>query len=365
MLRCLAPGVVAALAGCDGGQAEAELRVPRDEGRPRSGAMPEETAMQPASPCDWIPASEVEAVVGKLSGSPRKHEGGCFYPLPVDSITITRRARTDQVREALERAGMESDWPAEPEDSGGVFVQVSVGVGAEERPAELGFATLGSWVGNDSLLAADRPADGWDYRRSLPGKPNLWGRAGTIIVVVEGGTYGMDHDVLAALASRVRERIPDLPFKHPNAVARLPPGPDPCSVLSRNEAEAVIGRLVVAPYRVREGGALADPGGRSCAYYTGKHRALVLTPHFSDGAGEMRFIRSRGGLGLAGVEDRAADAADTLEGPWDEVAIGVYGQLAMLEGDRMLEIAFLTSSTDLSGAIRLAGPALQRLAATR
>jgi hypothetical protein len=79
----------------------------------------------------------------------------------------------------------------------------------------------------------------------------------------------------------------------------------------------------------------------------------------------MRFIRSRGGLGLAGVEDRAADAADTLEGPWDEVAIGVYGQLAMLEGDRMLEIAFLTSSTDLSGAIRLAGPALPRLAATR
>ena len=365
MLRCLAAGAVAALAGCDGGQAEAELRVPRGEARPRSGAMPEETATQPASPCDWIPASEVEAVVGKLSGAPRKHEGGCFYPLPLDSITIARRAKAEQVRGALERAGMKSDWPAEPEDTAGVFIQVTVGVGAEERPAELGFATLGSWAGNDSLLAADRPADGWDYRRSLPGKPNLWGRAGTIIVVVEGGTYGMDDDLLATLAGRVRERIPDLPFTHPNAAAGLPPGPDPCSVLSRDEAEAVIGGLVVAPYRVREGGALADPGGRGCAYYTGKHRALVLTPHFSDGAGEMRFIRSRGGLGLAGVVDRAADAADTLEGPWDEVAIGVYGQLAMLKGDRMLEIAFLTSSTDLSGAIRLAGPALPRLAASR
>lgn len=52
------------------------------------------------------------------------------------------------------------------------------------------------------------------------------------------------------------------------------------------------------------------PGGRSCAYYTGKHRALLLTPHFSDGAGEMRFIRARGGLAAVGVVDRAADAAN-------------------------------------------------------
>jgi hypothetical protein len=127
----------------------------------------------------------------------------------------------------------------------------------------------------------------------------------------------------------------------------------------------VLGALVVTPYRVREGGALADPGGQSCAYYTGKHRALVLTPHFSDGAGEMRFIRARGGLGAVGVVDRAAEAADTLEGPWDEVAIGVYGQLAVLTGDRMLEIAYLTSSTDMTGAIRLAGEALPRLASAR
>ena len=61
------------------------------------------------------------------------------------------------MRAALERAGMKSDWPAEPEDTGGVLIHVDVGVGAEERPAELGFATLGSWVGNDSLLAPDSP----------------------------------------------------------------------------------------------------------------------------------------------------------------------------------------------------------------
>jgi hypothetical protein len=372
MLRCLAAAQLAAMAGCGSESGDAEARVPPAGERaspadraPRPGSLPERVATRPASPCDWIPAGEVEAVVGKLSGPPRKHEGGCFYPLPVDSITLARHAKARQMEDALARAGMKSDWPPIPEDTGGVLIHVQVGIGAEERPAELGFATLGSWVGNDSLLTAPPPADGWDYRTSIIGKPNFWGRAGTVMVTVEGGTYGMHDSVLATLAARVRDRIPDLPFAEPNAAALVPSGPDPCSVLSGKEAEAVLGPLVVAPYRVREGGALADPGGEACAYYSGKHRALVLIPHFMGGAEEMRFVRARGGLGLAGVVDRAAEGADTLEGPWDEAAIGVYGQLAMLTGGRMLEITYLTSSTDIAGAIRLARAALPRLAAVR
>jgi hypothetical protein len=371
MRRTLAAVAVGLLAACGDEDVEsarvasADLGASRAESGSGPGALPERTATQPASPCDWIPASQVEAVVGKLNGPPRKHEGGCFYPLPLDSITIARRAKSRQVDEALARAGMKSDWPAEPEDTGGVLIHVDVGVGAEERAMELGFATLGSWVGNDSLLAAQKAGDGWDWRRGIIGKPNFRGRAGTVMVTVQGGTYGMDDSLLAVLAARVRDRIPDLPFVDARAANAASTGPDPCSVLSRNEAEAVLGRLVVAPYRVRERGALADPGGPSCAYYSGRHRALMLTPHFADGAGEMRSIRARGGLGAVGVVDRAADAADTLEGPWDEVAIGVDGQLAALRGDRRLEIAFLTSSTDITGAIRLAHAALPRLAAVR
>ena len=87
----------------------------------------------------------------------------------------------------------------------------------------------------------------------------------------------------------------------------------------------------------------------------------MVTPHYANGADEMRFIRGRGGLGAIGVVDGLAEAADTLEGPWDEVAIGVEGQLAVLKGQGMVEIAYLTSSTDLAGAIRLAGPALRGL----
>jgi hypothetical protein len=92
----------------------------------------------------------------------------------------------------------------------------------------------------------------------------------------------------------------------------------------------------------------------------------VLTPHFTDGAGELRTFRASSGLGVTstiGVVDRDAEGADTLEGPWDEVAFGAGGQLAARKGDRMLEIAYLTSSTDLAGATRIAGYALPRLAA--
>jgi hypothetical protein len=366
-VQCLGAAAIALAAACGGEEVNGGAAIAISDppgaaavGRPEPGA-PERSAPIPESACDWFPASEVEALVGKLNGPPREQEGGCFYPLPVDSITIARRAKADQVRAALERAGMKSDWPAEPPDTGGVLIHVSVGQGAEERASELGFATAGSWVGNDSLLASDGPGDGWQYRRSLPGKPNFWGRAGTVIVVVQGGTYGMEDSVLARLARKVRDRIPDLPFVDPSEAQAVQPGRDPCAVLSRAEAEAVLGKLVVAPYRVREGGATPDLGGESCAYSTAGHRALMVTPHHANGADEMRFIRGRGGLGAIGVVDGLAEAADTLEGPWDEVAIGVEGQLAVLKGQGMVEIAYLTSSTDLAGAIRLAGPALRGL----
>lgn len=372
ILRCLGAVAMVLIAACGDERAGAAPASPVADSRaafagrpPTSGELPEKSATIPESPCDWIPASEVEAVVGRLNGAPRAERGGCFYPLPVDSITIARRARADSMRAALERRGLKSDWPAEPEDTGGVFLQVSVGRGADERAAELAFGTMGSWVGDDSLFATPAATDGWDYRRALPGKPNFMGRAGTVVVYIEGGTHGMEDSVLASLATRVRDRIPDLPFVDPDASNRVERDGerDPCSVLSQKDAETVLGRLVVAPYRVREGRALADPAGGSCAYYTGRHRALVVTPFFVGAEDEMRFVRGRGGLGAVGIVDRVAEGADTLEGPWDAVAIGVEGELAMIKGSRLLKIAYLTSSTDLAGAIRLAGPALRGLAA--
>jgi hypothetical protein len=360
----LTAGAMTLFAAC-GGEGSGTSGDPKREAPRQVAGLPEQLGTRPASACGWISVEDVEAVVGKLNGEPREQDGGCFYPLPVDSITIARRVQAEKMRASLEKAGYKSDWPAEPEDTGGVVIHVSVGVGPEERPAEMAFATVGSWVGDDSLLAAQKAADGWDYRRRMIGKPNFWGRAGTLMVVVEGRTFGMKDSALATLATRVRDRVPDLPFADPSASSVVPPGTSPCTVLSTGEAEEVLGKLMVPPYRVREGGALADPAGDSCAYFTGKHRALVITPHVVGGLDEMRYVRSGGGLAAIGMVDREAVGADTLEGPWDEAAIGVNGELGVLRGDRLLKIAYLTSSTDLPGAMRLAAPALRRLESAR
>jgi hypothetical protein len=54
-------------------------------------------------------------------------------------------------------------------------------------------------------------------------------------------------------------------------------------------------------------------------------------------------------------------AADTLEGPWDDVMQDMYGKLRFLKGDRMLEMVWVTSDADRAGALRLAATALGRL----
>jgi hypothetical protein len=58
-----------------------------------------------------------------------------------------------------------------------------------------------------------------------------------------------------------------------------------------------------------------------------------------------------------------AQAPDTLDGPWEQLGQGVDGTLSLLAGDRLLELQYMTSSTDLTGAVKLARKALPRLAA--
>ena len=62
------------------------------------------------------------------------------------------------------------------------------------------------------------------------------------------------------------------------------------------EAEAVLGKLVVPPYRAQEGTYLVHQQGPSCAYYTAGHRAMVLSPTWEYGGMEVEAIRGVGGL---------------------------------------------------------------------
>ena len=53
-------------------------------------------------------------------------------------------------------------------------------------------------------------------------------------------------------------------------------------------------------------------------------------------------------------------AADTLEGPWDQVAGGPSGEMYFLKGDQLLSVAYVASSTDVAGVVTLARLALGR-----
>ena len=136
-----------------------------------------------------------------------------------------------------------------------------------------------------------------------------------------------------------------------------PSGPDPCGLITRSEAEAVLGQLVVEPYRSNEGTPLADPYGKGCSYLTAGHRALVLRPHWEGGKMLFGMARNLGGTVASALPEAGPDheSADTLDGPWDEAAgNGTTGDLYFLKGDRMLEVGYLTSSTGPAGAVRLA-----------
>ena len=98
---------------------------------------------------------------------------------------------------------------------------------------------------------------------------------------------------MAALATKVRDVIPDLPFPFPRdpdleRMARAagapldaePVGPDPCALLSPAQAEAVLGKLVVPPYRSAGDSPLAQRSGASCTYFTAGHRAFTVMPHW-------------------------------------------------------------------------------------
>jgi len=50
-----------------------------------------------------------------------------------------------------------------------------------------------------------------------------------------------------------------------------------------------------------------------------------------------------------------------FKGPWDSAQVGMTGELLFLKGDRLLEVHYLTSSTDRRGAVKLAAQAIQRM----
>jgi len=136
---------------------------------------------------------------------------------------------------------------------------------------------------------------------------------------------------------------------------------DVCALLTRREAEAVLGPLLVPPYRTGNDGPFAYANGPGCGYYTAGHHVLIVEPHWSNGKRWLELNRGIGNLIATVSKDRSGEAADTLEGPWDQAGMSLKGRLILVKGDRALEIGYRTSSTDEAGALKLARIAVEHM----
>ena len=366
--RAFLLSVAVACAKQDGEGAPAEVKVQGTAVANAGGTTRNQVPVgtRPSSACDWISASEAEALIGPFAEPPRPSDGGCLYTLQVSPELAARRAKQ---REIEKRFG--STLPMR-EGPNAYLLQVGLDVKTGERALRLAGEKMASWMKHPSDSAQKeqpRPAEAdatdaasgaWDARRFNGG------RLGTIDVSLIAQSYEVrvPREKLEALTARVRDRIPDLPFAAQSDPYEEP-SPDPCTVLTRAEAESVLGKLIVAPYRSVDEGPLAAPNGRTCSYFTARHHALIVKPIWSDGKSDLAMARGVGGLMSVVVNDSEAQSADTIEGSWDETAISADGRLLLRKGDRAVEIEYETSSTDKAGALKLGKIMIERLAAMR
>jgi hypothetical protein len=293
--------------------------------------------------------AEVEAILGKLAEPPRQQDG-CRYILPVPAAVLAKR---QQAREAREKFGKAFGLPSQPEGRGSVLE-------AQEDPRAYS-VTVNVDINANADESADRPqgADStWD--EIIPMRSGFNGRIGHVRVRVNRQSTDVPREPMRALAERVRERIPDLPFAvtNPYQVIQVA-GNDPCSLLTRSEGEAVVGPLAMAPYRSSsEWPPLAHGQGHACAYYAAGHRVLAVAPAWSGGATAFKVTKGVGAL----IGTVMPQEALVIKGPWDQAQAHESGALMFLKGDRLLEVYYGTSRASRADAVRLAAKAMPRLA---
>lgn len=323
---------------------ESESRAPGQAAAAKLAAGVNAPDVQPldADPCGWLTRVEVERLLGSLGAEPlRVNDAEQFdQPNPRGSACRYQLQTHSDNNEAFIAVGVVLD---------GVSA-IEAGLGATFT--ETGVAALG---GADH---ADSSRGRWDWMSNLPSNALKAARQGHVGIMTSVRAPALQGERVDSLAAAIIDRIPDLPFGDRSAAAN-DSSADPCALLTRAEAEAVLGKLVVAPYRSRESTPFANASGTSCSFYTARHHVLVLTPTRQDG---RMIFQAMSGMNQNISGQLALNAVDdTLDGPWDQTALSMDGTLYFLKGDRMLEMRYRTSSTDLTGALRLAAAALPRL----
>ncbi len=369
--------VVAVMAACGGAEsASVTGRGAAGGGNAEKAAEKAEpsvpTATMPEDPCAWIPVADVEAAVGPLAGPPTR-KNGCRYTLVIPEEVRAKRQqmidRTEQLRARFKDSsigdfgGSMGNYERDPAT---YAVTLSVDV-TGNMAGEMGTAAAGrilqSWMPESAKSGpAEKPKlpEGWDSLGLAP--YGFSGRVGHVQVSVLGEAPDVPRAVAKALADRVRDAIPDRPFPitNPYQVIKLGAEPkSPCSLLTRAEAEAVLGPLTVEPYRASaEWPPLVHDKGYGCSYYTAGHHVFTLVPSWRDGQEDFKMEKGLGSLMATVLPQDLL----VIKGPWDQAHVsGATGALLFLKGDQLLEVHYKTSSTDMRGAVKLAAQAMKRM----
>jgi len=303
-------------------------------------------------PCGYVSGADATRLIGPLArvpwqaksaddtaASPRGH--ACAYPLAAGGPgghVVAVELLTENATSFESAVGM----------VGGII----------ER--QVGPDVMGSPDTPDTSSGTRALHAGWDYLGQMGNE--VIGRVGHLGIRARWDLATVARDSVVKLVALMRDRIPDLPFAAYGDGRDADRGRNACALLTRAEAEAVLGPLSAAPYHSRDATAMADPTGTGCSYYAPGHRVFSIDAEWSQGrrlfpllAGMRQTVESKTGAPSA--------ASDTLEGPWDQAASGLDGTLYFLKDDRILTVSYRASKADLAGAVRLAQQAVTRLGA--
>ena len=309
------------------------------------GAVAASVQTQPdnADPCKWMTQAEVEAIIGPLDRPPFRNNGDQTIRPAADGEVC---AYVIALKKATSLAS-------------GVFAEVATHDGTRFTTGVMvGLRAVSEWLPPGYGPRDTGVAGPWDQAAGFS-KRLFTARQGDAAVMLTGIGYGIPKEQLGTLAAKMLARIPDLPTAAPPPVSdgdKSEPLGDPCYFVTAAEAEVVLGKLVVAPYTSRTSTSMASTNGGSCSYRTAGHRVLVLTPTWEGGQTELKMAAitaQQTSKILGGTAE-----ADTLEGPWDQVAGGAGGEVYFLKGDALLSVQYNTSSTGVAGAVALARIAL-------
>ncbi len=331
------------------------------------------TAAVPEDPCAWIPAGDVEAVMGKFAEPPRKDDG-CLYTFVLPEAVAAKRQQAKELQQKIAAKFGPPDPSfsrpgslfAAQEDPRSYAVSVSVDIKGEVGPeqaidamAKQMMGIMGNEAETPEGGAAKRATD-WDDVRGIP--YGFMGRVGHVRISIQAKAPDVPREQMKALAEKFRDRIPDLPFAvdNPYQIIQLGTVGDPCSLLTKSEVEAVLGSLSIEPYRSSsEWPALAHGKGFACAYFTPGHHVFAVSPTWSGGGESFKIEKGVGGLVSMVVPK---EEMTVMKGPWDAAQMSMNGSLQVLKGDKLLEVHYRTSHASRADAIKLAAMAMQRMA---